>query len=297
MDAFAPLSGIAAVVAPVFLIAALGFAWIRAGLPFDRAFITAFVVNAATPCLVFSTLMRVRLEGEAVATLVLASGSAMLLSGLAGALILLALRLPLRPYVPAFAFPNAGNMGLPVCLFAFGELGMGYAVVFFTTLAVVQFTVGPAIAAGRSDAGALLRTPLIHAVAAAAAMRAAGLELPQWLANTTDLLGSCSVPLMLVSLGVALAGLRMRSTVRAMGLSALRLAVGAGAGWAVASAFGLQGTMRGVLVVQSAMPVAVFNYLWAQKFNNAPEEVAGMVIGTTALSLVSLPLLLLVAMP
>lgn len=293
VTAFDQLSGIAAVVAPVFLIAALGYGWVRARLPWDSAFITAFVVNVATPSLVFSTLTRVRFEGDDLARMAGAAVLAIALSGLAGTGLLLAARQRLRPYVPAFAFPNAGNMGIPVCLFAFGEVGMGYAVIFFAVLAVLQFTVGPAIAAGRTDLRQLVRTPLIHVVALALAVKGAGLAVPAWLANTTTLLGNCAVPLMLVSLGVALSGLRIGGTARAVVLSACRLAVGFAAGWLAAGAFGLEGTMRAVLILESAMPVAVYNYLWAQKFGNAPEEVAGMVLGSTALSFVTLPVLLL----
>ena len=49
---------------------------------------------------------------------------------------------------------------------------------------------------------------------------------------------------------------------------------------------------RGVLIVQSSMPVAVFNCLFAQRNQRAPEEVAGLVVISTALSFVTLPLLL-----
>ncbi|WP_207477190.1 AEC family transporter [Arenibaculum pallidiluteum] len=291
------MSAIAAVMAPVFIVAALGFGWTRARLPFDRAFVTTFVVNVATPCLVFSTLTRLRAEASDVTALALAAATAVLLAGGSGALAMLALRLPLRPYVPAFAFPNAGNMGIPICLFAFGETGIGYAVVFFTVLAVFQFTLGPAIAAGRADLRQLLSTPLVPVVIVALAVRATGLPLPAWLTNTTGLLGNCAVPLMLVSLGVALAGLRLKGTVRALALSALRLATGAAAGWAAATAFGLEGTMRSVVILQSAMPVAVFNYLWAAKFDNAPEDVASMVIASTVLAMLLLPVLLVFLAP
>ena len=51
-------------------------------------------------------------------------------------------RLSLRVYLPALIFPNSGNMGMPLCLFAFGETGLGLAMVFFAVLAVAQFTLG-----------------------------------------------------------------------------------------------------------------------------------------------------------
>ncbi len=79
-------------------------------------------------------------------------------------------------------------------------------------------------------------------------------------------------------------------------MSALRLGLGFAVGLAVATAMGLEGTVRGVVMLESAMPVAVFNYLWAVRYNTAPEEVAGMVLGSTVLSFFTLPLLLLAVM-
>jgi hypothetical protein len=70
------------------------------------------------------------------------------------------------------------------------------------------------------------------------------------------------------------------------------LSLGALAGWAVAVAFGLTGTARGVVIVQSAMPVAVFNYLFAQRYGREPQVVAGMVMVSTLLSFLLIPLLL-----
>ena len=71
---------------------------------------------------------------------------------------------------------------------------------------------------------------------------------------------------------------------------------GFGAGFAVgyglAEALGYEGSARGVLIIECAMPVAVFNYLYAQLPENRPEEVAGTVLVSTVLSFLTLPALL-----
>lgn len=296
MNLLALLADVTAVVAPVFLIAALGYGWARAKLPFDGTFVTTFMINVATPCLVLATLVRMRFEAGALATMASASLACLALAAIVATPLLLALRLPLRVYLPALTFPNAGNMGMPLCLFAFGETGLGLAVVFFAVLAVTQFTLGPAIAAGRADPLQVLRTPVVHAVALALLLQAAGLEMPRWAANTTALLGGCAVPLMLVSLGVALARLRVAGLGRALAMSLVRLGLGFGVGLMVVWALDLEGVVRGVVLIESSMPVAVFNYLWAVRYGTAPEEVAGMVLGSTALSFLGLPFLLLAVM-
>ncbi len=97
---------------------------------------------------------------------------------------------------------------------------------------------------------------------------------------------------MLITLGISLARLKVASMPRSLGLSVLRLVMGFAVGIALATALDLEGAERGVLIIQMSMPVAVFNYLFAQRYNTAPEEVAGMVVISTALSFASLPLLL-----
>ncbi|MFO1046996.1 MAG: AEC family transporter [Geminicoccaceae bacterium] len=291
------LSDIVAVMAPVFLIAALGYGWARAELPYSGPFITTFMINVATPCLVFATLLRLRFEADELLRIAGASLACLALAAAVAFTILRLSRQRLRIYLPALIFPNAGNMGMPLCLFAFGEEGLGLAVVFFAVLAVAQFTMGPAIAAGRLDLQQMARTPLVYAVALALLLQLLGLELPRWAANTTRLLGDCAVPLMLLSLGVALARLRIAGLGRAAVMSVLRIAIGFAVGLTVATAFGLEGTIRGVVILESAMPVAVFNYLWAVRYDTAPEEIAGMVLGSTLLSFATLPPLLWAVMP
>jgi predicted permease len=189
-------------------------------------------------------------------------------------------------------FPNVGNMGLPVCLFAFGEEGMALAMVYFAVTIVGQFTVGPGLAAGRFEPRKLLKLPFIYVAILAVSMNAFDVEPPAWLANTASLIGGITVPLMLMALGVAIALLKVHNLQRATVMSLLRLGLGAAGGWAVATLFGIEGVAKGVLVVQSAMPVAVFNYLFACMYGNGPDEVAGMVVVSTALAYLGLPVLI-----
>jgi len=293
MDLTVLFSSMVAVIAPVFLVAALGFGWFRANLPYDSAFVTAFAVNVSTPCLVFSALTKTQLAGEQLGAMAAVSLACIMIPGLIAYPFLRLARIPWRVYLPALSFPNAGNLGLPICLFAFGPEGLSLGVMFFATMAIAQFTIGPAVAAGKFSLQQMIRTPVLYSVTAALVVLGTGFTVPRWISNTTDLLGNCAVPLMLFSLGVALARLRFGGTTRAIFMSAFRLALGIGAGYGVSWAMELEGTMRGVTILQSSMPVAVFNYLWALRYDNSPEEVAAMVLGSTVLAFLTLPLLLL----
>ena len=91
---------------------------------------------------------------------------------------------------------------------------------------------------------------------------------------------------------MSLTKLRATSLDWPLAFSALRLVGGFAIGWGVALALGLTGTARGVLVIESAMPVAVYNYMFAARYDNRPEDVAGLVVVSTVLSLGALPLFL-----
>ena len=119
-----------------------------------------------------------------------------------------------------------------------------------------------------------------------------GIEVPPWLANTTRLIGGLTIPLMLLTLGVTLAGLRVTALWRTIALSILRLTMGFSVGYGLATALGFEGVARGVLIVECAMPVAVFNFLFAQRYDRTPSEVAGMVLISTVMAFAMLPLVL-----
>jgi malate permease and related proteins len=119
-----------------------------------------------------------------------------------------------------------------------------------------------------------------------------GWELPKFLGNTLHLLGGLTIPLMLLTLGISLATLKVTRLKRNLLLSLLRLGGGAIIGFGVGSLFGAGEMAAGVLVIQSAMPVAVFSFLFAQYFAREPADVAAMVVLSTLLSFLSLPLLL-----
>jgi predicted permease len=69
----------------------------------------------------------------------------------------------------------------------------------------------------------------------------------------------------------------------------VRVIGGFAVGLLVSGVFGLEGVERGVLILQSAMPVAVFNYLLALRYRREPGEVAGMVVLSTLLAFMLLP--------
>ncbi|WDY55646.1 AEC family transporter [Pseudomonas sp. PSKL.D1] len=281
-----------AVLAPVFIVAGIGYAWARKGLDYPTEFIARMVMTVGTPSLVLSTLSRTELDATVFTSMALACVLCTAGMALAGLLAARVSGLHWRVLTPAFMFPNTGNMGLPISLYAFGEHGLALAVAFFLTLSIVQFTVGMAISGTAASFKALIRNPIVISLAGAMPIIFLDFELPRWLANTADLLGGMSIPLMLLTLGVSLASIRPQHIGSGMLLGGVRIVLGAAVGWAVGAALGMEAMERAVLMVQSAMPVAVFNYLMAVRANRSPEQVANLVMCSTVLSFAWLPVVL-----
>ena len=285
-----------AIIAPVFICAVIGYGWARRGMPFDNEFTTTLSSNIAMPCLIMATLARLEIGPEAFAQMALA-GLITVVATIAVAAAVLRLAGYSQPvYLPSLVFGNTGNIGLPLCLFAFGEEGLALAIVFFTVFLVFQFTFGIWVSAGHGSIRILLRTPLVWAALIGISLQVLDIRLPVWIDNTMGLIGDMAIPLMLLTLGVSLANLKVTSLGRSVALSAGRLVIGLAVGLAVAELLGMEGAARGILILESTMPVAVLNYLFAARHNRSPEEVAGLVLVSTAISFVTLPALLLLVL-
>jgi predicted permease len=280
------------VVAPILITVSIGFVWTRLGFRLDSKELTALISDVATPCLIIHTFQATRLPFDAFLGIAAAAATAIVLFAAGGALLLRIGGLRIRTFLPSIAFPNAGNLGLPLSLYAFGNEGLGYAIAFFSMSSVANYTLGQAIAAGRANWRGLARLPILYAVAIGILLSFSAIQLPGWAQATVGLIGNMTVPLMLLMLGSSLSLLGVTSLWRATLVSLIRIGLGAAVGIAVAWLFGLTGSMRAVLILQCANPVAVYNYLFAQRWNNQPEEVAGVVVLSTLLSILTIPVLL-----
>lgn len=284
------------IVAPVFLLAGIGFAWVRLGFEYRLQFVTRFAMTLAVPSLIFVALMQTDIPGGDLSRFTVATIAANLV--IAGVFWLIArgLELEQRTYLSPLIFGNTGNLGLPLCLFAFGQAGLGYAVIFLSVTALFSFTYGIYLVAGKGAFGKVVREPMVWATLLGALFLWRGWETPLFLTNTLSLLGQMAVPLMLITLGVAVARLTTHRLGQAVWLSILKLAVCFVLGWTVALAFDLEAVAFGVLVLQMCTPVAVTSYLLAERFEADSDAVAGMVMVSTALSVGALPLILAIVL-
>ena len=282
------------ITAPVFVLAAIGYAWVRLGVEYKVDFVTRLAMTLSVPCLIFTALMKTQIEPAALTALSLATVAAYGAVTLAMVVLARLAGLDMRAYVAPLIFGNTGNLGLPLALFAFGETGLGYAVVVFAIMAIWSFTFGIWLVAGRGAFGKVLREPLLWGTLLGGLFLWQGWETPRVLTRTLELIGQMAIPLMLITLGVAVARLTPGRISQAVVLSVAKLVVCVALAWAVGLWCELDKIAFGVLVLQIGTPVAVTSYLLAEKYGADAQAVAGLVVVSTVLSVFALPAMLAV---
>ena len=277
---------------PVIVCAGLGYFWARFDQPYDTRIVTRLVGHIGAPCLIFSTMVGIQGMSSQIAEMALSAVTALLCFAAIATIMLSIAKLPLRTYLAPVTFPNAGNIGLPLCLFAFGDEGLALGIGFFAVSASAQLIFGQWLFSGLPSPLPLLKAPIPYAVVIGAIFLATNTQPPQFIYNTTDLIGGFAIPLMTFTLGVSLAKLRVVRFSRTLVLSLFRLGMGGAGGFGLAELFEFEGMQRGVLIIQCSMPIAVFNYLFASYYERDPEEVASLVVLSSALAFLLMPLLI-----
>lgn len=280
------------IVAPVFLLTGVGFAWVKVGLEYRIQFVTQLAMTLSLPCLIFVSLMKTEIDPAALKSLSIAAIVSYAIVTIVFLTLVRVLNLETRTYSAPLIFGNTGNLGLPLALFAFGEVGLSFAVIVFAIMALWSYTFGIWLVTGAGSLGKVLREPLVWGTVLGAVFLWQGWETPKFLTNTLELVGQMAIPMMLITLGVAVARLSGRGFVQAAGLSLIKLALCVGIAWFTGRYFDLDPTAFGVLVLQVATPVAVTSYLLAEKYGADAQAVAGLVVASTLISIGALPLIL-----
>lgn len=281
------------VIVPIVVCIVLGAWWARSQQRFPSEFVGDLVMKIGAPALIVGTLGATDLAPGALLEVLLAALTLLAFSTLFSVLVCKLCGWPMRDIGIPLVFGNSGNMGLPLCLFAFGPDGLALSLGIFVLFSLLHFSLGTAVLTSSMPGKALLRSPLIWSGLLALAMIALDHDFPITVRNTLDILGGMAIPLMLLTLGVSLVSLRLRDTGRALGMGVARVVTALAAGVLTVEVLQLDGLLRGVVLLQAATPAAVFNYLLAQQYQRSPEMVAGLVMASTLLSFGTIPLVLM----
>lgn len=291
----AMLNIFATVVLPVILVAGVGFLLhrIRAVPPGPLSQVTLY---ALSPALTFSGLYRSEIalltSAQIFAFAALLALALFALTWSISRLMHMERTLESGFYLTTI-FMNAGNYGLPVALLAFGEAGLETALIFLVAQGVLAGTLAVYLAARGSAAGtaalrSVLRQPLLYAAVLPLLLRGFNAPLPAPLLTTTTLLGEASVPLMLLVLGIELSTGWKVEEVPVLSIAiAVRLVISAFIGAALTSLLRMDNLTRDVLIVEAAMPSAIYTIILATEFGARPRFVTSAVTLSTLLSIVT----------
>jgi predicted permease len=285
---------------PVFLAAGAGYALVLF-TPIESRPVARIAFYIFSPCLVFTLLTQNELgNGALVGMFAFAAVQMILTAALAWLLArLFGFTRPVTvAVVLAALLPNAGNFGLSVSGFAFGEPGLAQASLFFITSGIMANTLGVYLASlGASDYKTaligLLKLPTIYAVLLAVIFQRFDWQLPLPVARASDVLADAAIPTMLVLLGMLLHRTRWRGNFAGLTIAnGVRLIAAPAIALLLAVPFGLTGVARQVGVLQAAMPAAVMTTVLAAEFEVEPEFMTAVVFSSTLLSPLTLTPLL-----
>jgi predicted permease len=289
------LARIAQVIVPVFLIVGIGYWYARRVRP-DMGGFNRIVLDVLTPLIVYTALAGKEFRLAEQARLLVGGALLIVATGVVAWLAARATRTQPRTLVPVVMFTNCGNMGLPLALLAFGQPGFGAAVALFSISNVIHFSLGVRITSAHARSRDLLLSPLMIASALGFASAASGVRPPELLFTGMKMLGDAMVPLMLFALGVRLTQLKRADVPRGLLGAFLRPMIGLAVALPLAAALHLEGMARAQLVLFSALPPAVMQFLLAERYEQEPERVAAMILLGNALAVVFVPLGLALAL-
>lgn len=280
---------------PVSLIVCIGY---MAGktLKLDYQTLSHLAIYILVPALIASSLYRNTLSIQNAAGLI--AGYLLTTVTLAAIVWLLSRGLQLSSPVKmsllaTTLFGNAGNLGLPLVSFTFGAAGLERAIIYLIAASILMAGVGPALlntAGVRAGVALTLRLPLLWAMLAGLLLQLSGFKLPLRLDEGLELLGNAAIPIALVTLGMQLAQNPLRLGRYELMAAGLRLLIAPLIALGIGTSLQLATLDLQVLVLQSAMPTAINTLIWVNEFGGEPTRVARTIVGSTLLSLGTLPM-------
>jgi len=277
---------------PVFFVIGIGFYLGKKNPNISTDFITNFAGNVGTPAMIFYTItttgvtLSVFIEYFIYALIIIGGFS------LIGVVFLLLLKKDFISELPPLILPNTGNMGIPICLFAYGTAGLGVASAIASVVILLHFTLGVLLAKKSFSLEILIKNIPIYGIIVSVIFLYFEWDVPGYLENTTFLLTYATIFLVLMSLGIALTRLKVVSWVHALILGAVRVIIGPVIGFSLIKILNLDGFAAGVLLIQSCMPSAVLTYLVGSMYSekSVVDSVASVILTSTIMSFITIPI-------
>ena len=283
---------------PVFFMVGIGYFIGKKNPKLDTSFITNFAANVGSPAMVFYAITTTGVTFSMFIEYFWYSLIAIFAFSLVGVIFLIFLKKEIIRELPPFVLPNVGNMGLPICLFAYGDLGLGIAATISSLVIFFHFTINVFLASKKFSLKLLLQSPPVYAIIISIIFIYYEIETPVFLVNTTMITAYTAIFLILMSLGIALTRLKVFSFKSAFISSICRVFIGPLIGLGIIKMFNLSGFAAGVFLIQCAMPSAVLTYLIGSMYSpkKIVDSIASMIVVSTIMSFITLPIVVFFAL-
>ncbi len=283
---------------PVFFIVGIGVFLGKKNPNFDTSFITTYSGNFGTPALVIFALTAGGVTFDVFKEFFIYAIILLAVFGIVGLVFLVLMKKDYIRELPTFILPNTGNMGIPICLFAYGELGMGIAASISSLVVLLHFTLNIFLAKRAFDFQIIFKSPAFYAIIFTVLLLYFEQPIPQFVMNTVMLLAYGMIVMILMSLGVALTQMKVFSFKDALITSTGRVIIGPIIGFVVVKIFDLTGAAAGVVLLQSSMPSAILCYLIASMYSpkEIVDNISSTIVVSTIMSLVTIPIVLFFAL-
>ena len=284
---------------PVFFVVGIGYYLGKNNPKIDTSFITNFAANVGTPAMIIYALTSTGISFEVFKNYFGYYLIAIIAFTIIGFIFLFFLNTKdIIRELPPFIMPNTGNMGLPICLFAYGSEGLGIAASISALIILCHFTLGIFLADRKFNINVILKNPPFYAIIGSIFLLYFKIEVPTFVENTTFLLMYATIFLILMSLGIALTRLKVFSFKKAFISSIGRVILGPIVGLLLIKYFKLEGFAAGVLLIQCSMPSAVLTYLVGSIYSpkKIVDNIASMIVVSTVMSFVTIPLVVFFAL-
>ena len=267
---------------PVFLIIGIGYWYGKKDPKFDTKFITTFAGNFGLPAIIFYSLTSTNISIDLFLRFSYYITLYVIIFSVIGIIILKILKKDIYRLLPPLILPNTGNMGIPLCLFAYGKLGLAIATAATAMILVFHFSVNILLSSKKFSIKPLLNCVPVYALLVSLLFVYFDIPSPKFLENATFLIGYSTIFLVLMSLGVALSKLKVFSFKETLIYSLTRVIIGPIVGFGFVKFFNLTGVEAGVMFIQASMPSAILTYLISKIY--APKKISDSVASTVALS-------------
>jgi len=283
---------------PVFFIVGIGYFLGKQKSDIDTTFITNYSANFGAPALFIFAITSSGVSYSIFSEYFIYSVIALSCFAITGVIFLFFMKKDISRELPPFFLPNTGNMGIPICLFAYGSLGMGVAAAISSLVVLLHFTANIFLASKTFDIKIILKSPSTYAVVIAVAFLYFDLQMPQYVLNTVMLLGYTMIVLILMSLGVSLTQMKVFSIKSSLISSVGRVIIGPIIGFLLIKIFNLSGYAAGVLLIQSSMPSAILTYLIASMYSpkKIVDSISSMIVVSTLMSLITIPIIVFISL-